>query len=138
MWKAEYEITTDVPAEALYRAIADINSWSKWDTGLEYTRLEGAAKQGAMFVLKPKGGPKVRMSIDELRPYRLVDTAYLLGAKMRTIHEYKQAGNQTTIHFGIEMWGPLGLFWRKVVGEKQVKEAPVQLAEFVKYARNDR
>src|SRR5438552_3490980 len=42
MWKAEYVMTTDVTPAALYRAITDINNWSEWDTGLEYTRLDGA------------------------------------------------------------------------------------------------
>ncbi len=69
MWQSQYEITTDVTPVALYRAIADINNWSKWDSGLEYTHLEGPAKPGAPFVLKPRGGPKVKMTIDELRPH---------------------------------------------------------------------
>ena len=135
MWQSQYEITTDLTPVALYRAIADINTWSKWDSGLEYTHLEGPAKPGAPFVLKPRGGPKVKMTIDELRPHVLVDTAHLLGAKMRTTHEYKASGGRTTIHFRVEVWGPLGFFWRKVVGEGQIKGAPAQLAAFVAYAR---
>lgn len=134
MWKAQYEMVTDVPAQALYRAITDINNWSRWDTGLEYTRLEGKAVPGAGFVLKPKGGRRVRMSIDEARPYRLVDTAHLLGAKMRTTHEYLETGGQTTIRFVVEVWGPLGFLWWKLVGVGQIKEAPAQLAAFVAYA----
>src|SRR5262249_30803768 len=135
MWKAVYQMTTDITPARLYGAIADVNSWSKWDTGLEYTRLDGEVKPGAAFVLKPKGGPRVQMSIDEMRPYMLVDTAHLLGAKMRTTHEYVSAGGMTTIRFEIEVSGPLGFFWRKVVGEQQIKDAPAQLAAFVAYAR---
>jgi uncharacterized protein YndB with AHSA1/START domain len=138
VWKAQYEMTTDVPPAALYRAIADINNWSKWDSGLEYTRLEGDTRPGAAFVLKPKGGPKVKMTIDEVRPYVLVDTAHLLGAKMRTTHEYVGVGAQTTIRFAIEVSGPLGFLWRKMVGDNQIKEAPAQLADFVAYARMSR
>src|SRR5207245_534400 len=44
MWKAEYVMTTDVTPAALYRAITDINNWSEWDTGLEYTRGDGEFK----------------------------------------------------------------------------------------------
>ncbi len=135
MWKAQYEMTTDVTPAALYRAITDVNNWSKWDSGLEYTRLEGDVKPGAAFVLKPKGGPKVQMTIDEVRPYVLVDTAHLLGAKMRTTHEYVAAGGQTTIRFAIEVSGPLGFLWRKVVGENQIREARAQLTAFVAHAR---
>lgn len=135
MWKAHYQMITDVSPERLYRAISDVNNWSKWDTGLEDTQLAGDAKPGSTFTLRPKGGPRVRMSIDEARPYLFVDTAHLLGARMRTTHEYVAAGGQTTVTFGVEVSGPLGFFWRKVVAEKQIKEAPVQLAAFVAYAR---
>ena len=135
MWKAEYVMTTDVTPAALYRAITDINNWSEWDTGLEYTRLDGDVKPGAAFLLKPWGGPKVRLTLDEVRPHVLVDTAHLLGAKMRTRHEYTAARGETTVRFGIEVSGPLGFFWRKVVGENQIKDAPAQFAAFVGYAR---
>ena len=106
---------------------------SRWPQRLPVHAFD--AKAGAAFVLKPKGAPKVKMTIDELRPYVLVDTAYLLGAKMRTTHEYVGAGGQTTIRFAIEVSGPLGFLWRKVVGENQIREAPAQLNAFVAYAR---
>ena len=51
MWRAQYEMLTDVSAEALYRAIIDIDNWSRWDSGLEYTQLDGDMRPGAMFVL---------------------------------------------------------------------------------------
>lgn len=135
MWRAHYETSSDVAAEKLFRAITDINNWGKWDDGLEFTKLEGAATQGSSFILKPKGGPKVNMTIDEIQPYRLVDTAHLFLAKMRTSHEYVQSGNQTTIVFTVEVWGMLGFFWRKVVGENQIKGAASQTAALVGYAR---
>jgi len=135
MWKAQYEMLTDVSAQALYSAIIDIDSWNKWDAGLEYTRLQSEMRAGATFVLKPKGGPKVKMSIDDVAPFRLVDTAHLVGAKLKTTHEYVPTGTRTAIHFGIEVWGPLELLWRKILGESQIKEAPAQLAAFVAYAR---
>jgi hypothetical protein len=58
MWQGRYETTTDVAADKLYRAITDINNWNKWDTGIEFTKLEGPAKKGASFILKPKGVPR--------------------------------------------------------------------------------
>jgi hypothetical protein len=135
MWQAQYETTTEVAAEKLFRAITDINNWSKWDASLESTKLDGVARQGAAFTLKPRGGPNVKLTIDEIRPYCLVDTAHLFLARMRTSHEYVQNGNLTTIHFKIEVWGILGYFWRKVVGENQIREAAAQTRALVDYAR---
>lgn len=135
MWQGQYEATTDVPAEKLFRSIADINNWNKWDDGLKFTKLEGVARSGAAFILKPKGGPNVKMTIDEIQPYRLVDTAHLFLAKMRTSHEYVQNGNRTTIHFQVEIWGVMGFFWRKIIGENQIKGAAAQTDALIKYAR---
>jgi len=135
MWKAQFETITDIPCEKLFAAISDINNWSKWDEGLEITRIEGVAMAGAPFILKPKGGPNVRMTIDEICPYRLVDTAHLFLAKMRTTHDYVRSGNQTKILFAIEIWGLLGFFWRKAVGEDQIKGAVAQTEALIAYAR---
>ena len=113
MWKALYETTTDVPPEVLFRAISNINAWPEWDRGLEFARIEGPAEEGSRFVLKPKGGPNVKMSIEQLHfPSRMVDVAHLPLAKLRTSHEFLQVGNQTTVRFSIQLSGPLGLFWR--------------------------
>ena len=136
MWKGKYETITDVTAEKLFLAISDINNWNKWDDGLESTKLTGTAKQGVAFTLKPKGGPNVKLTIDDIRPYCLVDTAHLFLAKMRTSHEYVQNGDRTTISFQVEVWGLMGFFWRKVVGENQIKEAAAQTQALIDYARN--
>jgi hypothetical protein len=135
MWQAHYQTTTNVPAEKLFRAISDINTWSHWDGGLEFARIDGPATTGSTFVLKPKGGPNVRMSIEELRsPVRLVDIAHPPLAKLRTCHEFLQSGTETRVRFSIEVWGPLGFFWRRMVGEKQIHEAPEQTAAFIRYS----
>lgn len=135
MWQGHYQTTTDVPADQLFRAISDINHWSRWDDGLASTTLAGAAVPGAIFTLKPKGGPPVQITIDAIQPYRLVDTAHLFLAKMRTTHDYAPCGPQTRIRFSVEVWGLLGFFWRRVIGEHQIKDAPAQIAAFVRYAR---
>lgn len=136
MWQRKYETTTDIPANKLFSAIIDINGWNKWDSELEFTKLEGIPEKGTCFILKPKGGPKIKMTIEEiLSPSRLVDVAHLPLAKIRTIHEYLQSENQTTIRFTIQVFGLLGFFWRKVVGEKQIKEAGSQIASFINYVR---
>ncbi|MBA3656074.1 MAG: SRPBCC family protein [Gemmatimonadaceae bacterium] len=136
MWKARYETTTDIPAITLFRAISDINHWTEWDTGLERTRIEGTPREGGIFMLKPRGGPNVKMSIEELSPpVRFVDISHLLMAKMRTSHDFQDSGSQTSVRVTIEVWGLLGYFWRKVVGEKQIREASAQTASFLEYAR---
>ena len=40
MWQGQYETTTDVPARVLFKTIADINNWNKWDSEIEFTKIE--------------------------------------------------------------------------------------------------
>lgn len=135
MWKGQYETTTNVPAEALFRAIADINNWNEWGDELAFTHFEGIFKQGSLFTLKPKAGPKIEITIDEIEPYRLVYTASLFMAKMRTSHQYIESSGQTTIRFTVEVWGILGFFWRKLYVEKRFEKAETQIAALVRSAR---
>ena len=138
MWQGQYETTTDVPARVLFKAIADVNNWNKWDSEIEFTKLEQHPNKGATFVLKPKGGPKVSMSIEEFVPdTRFVDISHLPLGKMRTIHEFNTVNDKTTIKIQVQVWGPLGFLWRRVVAEKQVKGAAVQTASFINYARTN-
>ena len=137
MWQATYTTTTDVPPENLYCAITDFNTWAKWDSGIEYTQLLGDAKAGGEFMLKPKGGPAVKITIEKMWPYELVDLAHLPLAKMRSIHKYERIGDTTHIHMEIQVWGALGFLWRKVIGENQIKEAATQTQALIKYAREE-
>jgi hypothetical protein len=135
MWQANFKTTTDVSAEKLYRAITDFNGWNRWDDGIEYTKLISEAKTGGEFILKPKGGPAVKITIEKMWPFEVIDVAHLPLAKMRTVHKYERIGDTTHISMKIEIWGVLGFLWRKIIGENQIKDAECQAAAFVEYAR---
>ena len=137
MWRATFETTTDVEAPKLFDALADINNWKAWDDGLEYTAIATAPQAGADFVLKPKGGPKTRMTIERLsRPNLFSDIAHLPLAKMRTTHEFLTFNGRTSIRLTVEVWGILGFLWQRVIGQNQIKTAPQQTQSFIAYARN--
>jgi len=135
MWQANFKTTTDVPAENLYRAITDFNAWNKWDDGIEHTQLISDAKTGGEFILKPKGGPAVKITIEKMWPFELIDVAHLPLAKMRTVHKYERIGDTTHITMKVQIWGLLGFLWRKIIGENQIKEAGVQTNALIEYAR---
>ena len=137
MWQANFHTTTDVPAEDLYRALTDFNAWNQWDDGIEYTELVGDAKTGSEFILKPKGGPAVKIVIEKMWPFEVIDIAYLPLAKMRTIHRYERVGNVTHIYMELQIWGPLSFLWRKIIGENQIKDAEIQTNALIDYAREE-
>ena len=130
-----YTTTTDVPAEKLYGAIADISRWPDWDADIEATTHNGAASPGAPFTLKPRGGPKVAMEIVEATaPTRFVDLARLPLGRMRTSHFFTPDAAGTRVDVRIEVWGPLGFLWDRVVARKQAAGAADQTRAFLAFA----
>jgi hypothetical protein len=37
----------------------------------------------------------------------------------------------------LQIWGPLGFLWRKIIGENQIKDAPAQTHALIEYAREE-
>lgn len=136
MWQGEYNTTTDVSAEALFNVMADINRWPEWADDLEYTKIEVAASAGAPFALKPKGGPKLKLHIDQFKPHTcFADIAHLPLAKMRTSKSFIQNGDSTTFTMTVEVWGLLGFLWRRVIAAEQIKGAPEQCEKMFAHAK---
>jgi hypothetical protein len=130
-----HEAVVRTPPETLFHAITDIASWPMWDPEIASTEPAGAIEPGARFSLTPKGGPRVAMSIEAAeRPRRFVDVSHLPLAKMRTSHEFVEADGATRIRVTIEVFGPLGFLWDRIVARKQAAGAPVQTEAFVRYA----
>lgn len=131
-----YKTMTDVAPEKLYHAVSDVNRWPEWDDGLESTKLEGPCITGASFTLKPKGGPNVKLVIEEaIAPTRLTDIAYLPLARMRTVHSYDKTKEGTEITMTVQVTGPLAFFWDRIIARPQIADAPAQIAKFIASAR---
>jgi hypothetical protein len=130
-----YSTTTPVPPNALYEAIADIASWPTWDPDIEMTEAAGAIAAGQAFVLKPRGGPKVRMTIAAAdRPTCFVDLAHLPLAQMRTTHLFEPADGATRVTVRIEVRGLLGFLWDRIVARKQSAGSAEQTRRFIAHA----
>jgi hypothetical protein len=119
MKRYSYTTLTMLTPQQLYRAVADINRWPDWDSELEATSHDGRLEAGTPFMLKPKGGPKVSMTIEKAEePCCFVDIAHLPLAKMRTSHRFTAEPSGTRIDITIEIRGPLALLWDRVVARK--------------------
>ena len=66
MWTQSHTIVTKkATREQLWKLFANVNQWSTWDEGVEYAKMDGRFEKGNFFVLKPKGGPKVKIQLIE-------------------------------------------------------------------------
>lgn len=130
-----HETMTHLPPERLFRAIADIRRWPDWDDDLERTGLDGPARAGARFTLKPRGGPRVRMVIETAEaPHQFADVSLLPLARMRTAHSLTPAAGGAAVRVVIEVWGPLAFLWDRIVARKQAAGAEAQTRRFLAFA----
>jgi len=89
------------------------------------------------FLLKPKGGPKTKLTISEFdAPNVFADVAHLPLAKMHTIHTLSQMDKGIKIDVDIKIVGALTFLWSKVIGQKQIDGGPEQTEKLIKRAKN--
>ena len=130
-----YETVVETPPHKLYRAITDITKWPVWDPELEATAHDDSLARGAAFTLSPRGGPRVKLTVEEARAAAVfADVAHLPLAKMRTRHEFAPTQQGTRVRVSIEVWGPLGFLWDRLVARKQAAGLGEQTKAFVQYA----
>lgn len=135
MKRYSYTTTTALRPEQLYRAVADINRWPQWDSELEAASHDGRLEAGSPFMLKPKGGPKVSMTIERAEePSCFVDISHLPLAKMRTSHRFTAEPGGTRVDIGIEIWGPLAFLWDWIVARKMAAGTAEQTRAFFAHA----
>ena len=137
MRRYSYETDTAIAAEKLFQAKADIRRWPEWDSEIETTSFDAPLGAGSRFVLKPRGGPKVSMLIEQVEvPRRFVDIALLPLAKMRTCSEFLPSADGTHIRISIEVFGPLAFLWDRVVARKLADDCEHQTKRFIAFVEN--
>jgi hypothetical protein len=128
---------SDLAPEALYHAVSQVCRWPEWDPELDSVTCDQAvATTGTRFVLKPKGGPRVRLVVEEAAPpRRFTDIAFLPLARMRTVHAFEalpEGGTRVTQRF--ETSGLLAWLWDRVLVRGQVAGAAAQVARMATFA----
>ena len=138
MWQRTFStITKNTSANALWDVMADVNNWPSWGDDLEWTRLDGPAAVGKDFHLKPKGGPKTRITITRCeRPGAFTDRSHLLLCKMTFVHTFTETPEGTRVDMELSMNGPLTFLWKKVIGEKQAADFPAHVEALVAAANS--
>lgn len=128
----------NINKEAIWQAWADVNDWPKWDSGLEYCEISCDFEEGAQFILKPEGGPKVRLYLSEVVPnIRFTGYCKFPGAVMYHAHELEELPNgNVKVTNTITVKGPFSFIWAKLVAKNVAKTVPEQTNSLVKYARN--
>ena len=136
MWTKSHSIVTkEVTKEQLWKLFANVNQWHTWDEGVEYARMEGEFEKGNHFLLKPKGGHKVKIElIETIKNRKFVDLTRFPLAKMYGEHTFEETADGLKITTTMKVEGPLGFLWRKIVAQGIVDSLPSEMVNQVKIA----
>ncbi|WP_228530813.1 MULTISPECIES: SRPBCC family protein [Myxococcaceae] len=130
-----HETVVPTPAGKLYRALTDIARWPQWDAELASTEAPASLTRGAAFSLTPRGGPRVRMTVEEASaPASFTDVAHLPLARMRTRHDLLPCAEGTRVRVTIEVAGPLSLLWDRAVARKQAAGSEANTHALARFA----
>ena len=137
MWHKSFTVVTkEITKEQFWNVITDVNRWSEWDADLEWTKLEGEPRLNANFTLKPKGGPKTKLTITRFdRPDVFADVAHLPLAKMHTIKTLTETQEGLNIRMDVKISGLLTILWSKVIGQGQIDGGPQQIGRLIEKAK---
>ena len=118
-------ITTESSKEQLWKLMSNVDDWKTWDDTVEYSKLQGEFKTGSTFILKPKGGPKVKINLIEVRKLAYFkDCTVFPGAKMYGEHWYEETPQGIKIIITMSMVGVLSFFWYRIVMKGIVDHLP--------------
>ena len=108
--------TTEVSQDQIWKVISNVNQWSTWDEGVEFAELQGKFESNSSFLLRPKGGPKIKIQLVEVK-----DKAYFKDmttfplAKMYGEHWYEETPQGLKITVTMTITGILSALWYQIV-----------------------
>ncbi len=138
MWTRSHSIVTrEVTKEQMWKLFADVNNWQTWDEGIEFAKLEGKFEKGNFFMLRPKGGPDVKVELLETEENKMfLDVTKFPLAKMYDKHTFEETQEGLKITNTITVKGVLGFLWRKIVAQKIVDALPEDMQTQIKAAKS--
>jgi len=136
MWTRSHSITSkEVTKEQMWKLFANVNEWHTWDEGIEYARMQGRFEKGNHFLLKPKGGPEVKIELIEVNEnQKFTDVTKFPLAKMYDEHRFDETPEGLKITSTLRVEGILGFVWRKLVAENIANALPQDMLRQVQHA----
>nr|WP_199003431.1 SRPBCC family protein [Flavobacterium sp. ASV13] len=137
MWTRSYSVTTtEITKEQIWKLTTDINNWKKWDDTVEDSQLLGEFRVGNYFLLKPKGGPKVKIKLVEvIENKKFTDLTVFPLAKMYGEHNYEDTSDGLKISVTMTVKGILSFLWVKLVAKGIVDHLAADITNQIENAK---
>jgi hypothetical protein len=102
---------TTATGEKIWELWADVPKRTRWDSDLEYAKLDGPFRAGSMGEVKLEGQPARKFLITYCEPLQGYTDRFFLPfyGKMDWHHTIKETGGGREVTFNIEVSGPSAL-----------------------------
>ena len=92
---ASYTATADASVHDVWAIWADVNNWSKWDSGIERAEIRDNFRAGNSFSLTPQGGEPIQVQLKTVTAgEEFSDEAVLPFGVIRNIHRVETVGKK--------------------------------------------
>ncbi len=108
MWTHEHAADSPLAPAAIWRVLADLDNWARWDTSMESVQLTGAFAVGSTVTMTPTGQEPIQSVITEIEPERrYADQTEFAGVLLRFSHTLTPlAAGGTRVAHRLEISGP--------------------------------
>lgn len=136
MWTTEARATAKASPETVWELWSNVDGWKEWDPAVEWSSIGGPFAEGTRCELKPKGGPKAKAVLTDVRPGEgFSDRTRLPLANLGFSHEVERVGEGTTrITHRIEISGPLSFLFARLMGTNMEKGLPEAVRNLARLA----
>lgn len=137
MWEKSYSVTApDIEPIQIWKIWSDIPIRPKWDDDTEWATIDGSFRKDAIFFMKIKNGPKLKMKITECIPNQsFTDSYQFFLAKLDVTHFMEKTNEGLRLTTTVKITGPLRWIWQKLVVENIVASLPHQTNLLINLAR---
>ena len=115
-WEFEHSADSVATPEEIWQRYVDVEHWSDWSPGVEWSRLEGAFEAGAKGKSKPPGSPALRFRVIAVEPQAMFATKVRFpGAGLMFEHAIEPLTAGARITHTATLSGPLAWLYARSV-----------------------
>jgi len=136
MWTHEHAAESPLPAEAIWKVLADLGNWARWDTSMERVELHGPLQAGSTVTMTPKGQDPITSVITEVTENeRYADQTEFGGVTLDFSHTLTRLpGGGTRIVHRLEITGERAAGAAPEIGPMITEDFPDAMAALLAYA----
>jgi Polyketide cyclase / dehydrase and lipid transport len=136
MWSHEHAVETTLDAPAIWRVLADLDNWARWDSSMESVKLAGPFAVGSTVTMTPTGQDPIQSVITEIAENeRYADETEFEGVRLAFSHTLVPlADGGTRVIHRLEISGPAADRVAPALGPAITADFPEAMTALLAYA----